>query len=177
MPQFFRSPKVRLAGLGFLFVLAGLGLSLYQSGFWDPPTLNQFPAEQIVYLEGGEGGETNQQNGRQRQLVNFWATWCAPCVHEMPLLEAAAAANPGVYFSGWTLDQNPEAVTAFLNEVEITYDIFRPSTDIFRYFEQNGNRNGLLPYTVLLDEKGRILARKLGEFHSVEEISAFISGS
>lgn len=109
-----------------------------------------------------------------RRLVNFWATWCAPCVHEMPLLQQAAQANSDVHFSGVAVD-HADLVRQFIGDMKITYDIFTPKFDIFLLFEDVGNENGVLPYTLLLDEEGGIIARKIGEFHSLEEINSFLS--
>ena len=107
------------------------------------------------------------------KLVNFWATWCAPCVYEMPLLDKVSKQYEDVYFVGIAADDENKA-NAFVQENSITYDILTPKFDIFLLFEKYGNDHGVLPYTVLLDEKNEVVATKIGEFTTAEEIEEFI---
>ena len=158
---------------GGLFV-AGVGVSLL-IGRDEPPRkpLLEISAASLARLDGGDE-QTFAKLPPMPRLVNFWATWCAPCIFEMPLLEKASQKYKDVHFSGIAID-HPDLVRPFLNKMAITYDIWTPKFDIFLLFEGYGNKNGVLPYTLLLNENGDVIARKIGEFHSVEEIGEFIS--
>ncbi|MGU9950978.1 MAG: TlpA family protein disulfide reductase [Gammaproteobacteria bacterium WSBS_2016_MAG_OTU1] len=147
------------------------------TAFWyaPPPEVSPPPNLVTLPLQTLDGGETSYAELPPKpRVVNFWATWCAPCVHEMPIIDMAAKANPDVHFSGIGID-SPILIKPFLEEIAINYDIYTPKFNIFLLFEQIGNENGVLPYTLLLDENGAIIAKKIGEFHSVEDINNFIS--
>ncbi len=98
-------------------------------------------------------------------LINVWASWCGPCVEEMPMLATFAAAQPadGVQVVGLAID-TPDGVRDFLDRVPVTYPIVieQPAQDDASV--RLGNAQGLLPYTVLVGADGKIVKQKLGPF-------------
>lgn len=98
-------------------------------------------------------------------LINVWASWCGPCVEEMPELAAFAAAQPadGVQVLGMALD-TPEGVRDFLARVPVGYPIVLEMPGADDASVRLGNAQGLLPYSVLVDAHGRIVKQKLGPF-------------
>ncbi|WOV90274.1 MAG: TlpA disulfide reductase family protein [Candidatus Zeuxoniibacter abyssi] len=128
-------------------------------------------------LSKSDGGSTTlAQFESEKILLNFWATWCAPCRHEMPFFDQAAKKLPAVKVVGITVEDR-EIVNKFLQEIPLNYDIFTSKFDIFYYFQLNGNKTGILPFTVLIDKEGRLLAKKIGEFPDTESIVAFAQKS
>lgn len=96
-------------------------------------------------------------------LVNFWASWCAPCVSEMPELSALAAQDGGKHFNviGIGID-SPTNLADFAKKVKISYPVYvggMGATDIARGL---GNSNGGLPYTVLIGSDGSVRKTYLG---------------
>ena len=94
-------------------------------------------------------------------LVNFWATWCAPCRVEMPLLEAMweRHRDRGFVLLGLSVDRaGPDVVRYFLSEREITYPIAVVGSDIEDAF---GGVRGY-PTSILIDRDGTIRHRVVG---------------
>ncbi len=96
-------------------------------------------------------------------LVNFWATWCPPCVEELPLLDAfhRSQREQGWQVLGLAIDQ-PSAVRAFLARRPLGFPIGLAGLGGTELSRQLGNANGGLPFSVLFDRQGRLIERKLG---------------
>jgi thiol-disulfide isomerase/thioredoxin len=97
-------------------------------------------------------------------LLNFWATWCPPCVEELPMLNAfyREHAAKGWQVLGLAIDQ-PSAVRKFLARIPLEFPVGLAGlggTDLGRSL---GNLTGGLPFTVVLGAEGRVLHRKMGQ--------------
>lgn len=110
----------------------------------------------------------------QLMLVNFWATWCAPCRREMPLLQEASQAHADqLAVIGIAID-DPGPVRDFVNELGISYPILVGAGDVMSTQRAWGNSAGALPYTVLVDRDGIIRWQHLGEV-TAEELDAVLN--
>ncbi|SFD85459.1 TlpA disulfide reductase family protein [Paracidovorax konjaci] len=108
-------------------------------------------------------------------LVNFWATWCPPCVEELPMLNAFYRAHKekGWQVVGLAIDQ-PSAVRQFLARVPLDFPVGLAGlqgTDLGRSL---GNLTGGLPFTVLLGADGSIRHRKMGQV-TAEDLTQWAS--
>lgn len=102
-------------------------------------------------------------------LVNFWATWCVPCREEMPVFEQAYLRyqDRGFVVIGLTIDEADRAET-FLQQLGISYPVFMVEEQGWDLLERFGNSRGLLPYSILIDNQGRVLEQKLGVVHNYD---------
>jgi len=112
-----------------------------------------------------EGTELSMQSFKGRPLlINFWATWCPPCVEELPLMNAFYQENKG---NGWQVlglaVDKPAQVKAFLTQRPLAFPIAMAGlggTDLSRKL---GNLAGGLPFTIALDGRGSVIERKMGQ--------------
>jgi thiol-disulfide isomerase/thioredoxin len=105
----------------------------------------------------------------KRLLINVWASWCGPCIEEMPELQrfATSQGTEGVQVVGLALDTH-DGVTDFLNRVPVSYLIVLDTPGPADASVWLGNTKGVLPYTVLVGTDGRIERQKIGPFQHGE---------
>ncbi|TAK37621.1 MAG: TlpA family protein disulfide reductase [Lysobacteraceae bacterium] len=98
-------------------------------------------------------------------LINVWASWCGPCIEEMPELQRFAAAQgaQGTQVLGIALD-DAAAVRAFLRKIPVQYPILLDTPGPADAGVQLGNPKGVLPYSVLVGADGRLLKQRIGPF-------------
>jgi thiol-disulfide isomerase/thioredoxin len=113
----------------------------------------------------GHAQDIRERFKGQPLLVNVWASWCGPCVEEMPELArfAEGQGTRGVQVLGLALD-TPDGVRDFLQRVPVNYPIVLDTPGPRDASVQLGNAQGLLPYSVLFDAQGRMVKAKLGPF-------------
>ena len=96
-------------------------------------------------------------------VINFWSTWCPPCVEEMPLFSEAQTAykDKNVVFVGIAADQ-ADNVKPFLQKNPVNYLIAVGGQPAFELSQQLGNRHDAVPFTVIINAKEGITSRRFG---------------
>ena len=152
--------------IGALAVAAGLTLYLHTLGDSKPAAApDRAPPFELPDLQGQQRSST-QWAGRVR-VINFWATWCAPCRREIPLLVSLQEryGGRGLQIIGIAID-SAQASTAFAEEFGINYPILIGAGQGAMLARAFGNRSGGIPYTALVDADGRIRYTHTGELRA-----------
>ena len=110
-------------------------------------------------------------------VVNFWASWCAPCREEMPAFSRLQTrhAGAGVQFVGIAID-SPHNVAEFARRLSVSYPLLIGETDGPALMRALGNVSLALPYTVLIDADGRPRFARLGRLDE-RELDALLAAS
>lgn len=117
-----------------------------------------------------EGGELSLAPLRGKPvLVNFWATWCPPCIEELPMIDRFFKEHAG---NGWqviglAIDQ-PTAVRKFLEKTPVSFPMGLAGLEGTDLVKQLGNAAGGLPFTIVLSANGGIAARKMGKIEAAD---------
>ena len=107
-------------------------------------------------------------------VVNFWASWCEPCRAEIPeFIELQKEfGDKGLVFVGIAVDQK-ERAAAFSKEIGINYPVLVGDMNAMTLADAAGNRQGALPFTVVIDRSGKITGTKLGRLSQSKLESMF----
>ncbi len=101
-------------------------------------------------------------------LLNFWASWCGPCVEEMPALEQIHQDhNKQIQIIGIALD-DPTAVKKAIESMAITFPILIDTAQGFDSSNRFGNRVGAIPFSVLIDANGKLIDTHRGAMDLAE---------
>jgi len=122
--------------------------------------LDSLPELRLPDMDGGEVSSTAWAG--KVLIVNFWATWCPPCLREMPLFVEAQTANERLQVVGIAIDSK-EAVRAFLAEHPVNYPILLGDVQTIELSRRLGNRLQGLPFTVIFDNLGKRIYSQVGE--------------
>lgn len=147
-------------------VSAAAGVAAFQMRQSAAPGASAGAVEQFYQqtLRDAAGAATPMSIHRGKVVVvNFWATWCVPCVQEIPAFSKAHTAAAGkVAFVGLGID-SPDNIAAFDARFKPSYPLVNAGaagTDLARAF---GNDAGALPFTVVIDGSGKVVASHLGK--------------
>jgi peroxiredoxin len=151
-------------GVAALAGLAGAGLAWWR---FQPHAVQDGTLDALWQLvwEDPLGQPVAMQDFKGRKLLlNFWATWCPPCVEELPMLNAFYRERQaqGWAVLGLAVDQ-PSSVRQFLQRLPLDFPVAMAGLGGTELSKQLGNANGGLPYTVVFNPQGEIAHRKIGQ--------------
>jgi len=145
---------------------AGAGAWWSQRRLQLQPALDE--AQEAFWLsefDGPNGEKVRVADFRGRPLlVNFWATWCPPCVEELPMLNAfqKTQAVRGWQVLGLAVDQ-PSAVRGFMKKLPLDFPVGMAGFGGTELSRTLGNPAGALPFSVVFGASGQLHHRKLGK--------------
>jgi thiol-disulfide isomerase/thioredoxin len=145
------------------FAAAAVGAGV---AFWRPGRMASQDGAAVLamVLPDADGHEQALAQWRGKVLVvNFWATWCAPCREEMPQFVAAQARDgaKGVQFVGIAVDDD-DKVRVFAREIRLNYPTLIGGYGAIELSRTLGNDLAALPFTIVLDRQGQVVHTQLG---------------
>ena len=154
-------------GAAVAAAIAGAGAAYWQSKQEQPRKTMTGGLDELwqMQFETPDGGKLAMQSLKSKPLlINFWATWCPPCVEELPLLERFYSQNKAksMQIIGLAADK-PEAVRTFLKKLPLTFPIGITDLSGIAMSKSWGNLAGGLPFSVMLAADGRVMQRKMGK--------------
>lgn len=148
-------------------ICAAAGFVVYQWRAGDDNQTNPAAIGQMLmaaHLIGLDGKAHPLEQWRGKVLVvNFWATWCAPCREEIPgfVKFQQQYGTRGVQIVGIAID-TAERVAPYIQEIGINYPILVGGIETMDFARQIGNRAGVLPFTVVIDRQGKVVTTVVG---------------
>ncbi len=171
-------------GKGTIAALCALiGVVAFTAGFLVRPEkrVSQAPAQEFVSKRalsalfglqfndyGGTAYPFSQWKGKIL-VINFWATWCAPCREEMPYFSRLSKeyAGKGVQFVGISADA-PDTIRLFAEQHRVFYPLLVGGPQTVAMSIDLGNRQSGLPYTLILGRNGELLLARTGRLPEAE---------
>ena len=100
-------------------------------------------------------------------VLNFWATWCPPCLREIPAFVDLQSryGEAGLNFVGIALD-HAEVVAPFVSDKAMNYPVVVGDQQVVKFMQTLGNAIGGLPYTAVIDSRGEVVYTHQGEWHA-----------
>lgn len=168
-PTASQSRRKLLLAVGAGAALAGLGLAQWRRQT-PQPVAEPFPGFWAQQWTATDGNMLQMASFRGKPLlINFWASWCTPCVEELPLVDAFYTSHQK---SGWQVlglaADKPKNVQEFLQNSAVHFPVAVDAMLATQWARQLGNVSGGLPFTVLLNSAGEVAARKMGKLSATD---------
>ncbi len=152
-------------------IAAALGMGLANLRYSPKPAQDSAIEEFFKQELRSPSGEIHQTaNWRGKILViNYWASWCPPCVEEMPELVRSQTkyATKNVLFVGIGVDSPPN-IREFLSKTPVNYPIVLGGLEGSNWAKSMGNPSSGLPFTVIVNEKGANIKSKISKITEAE---------
>lgn len=147
------------------FIFIAISAAALAVGLWfgmskPDPASAEFRADWSLPDRSGSLRHASEFDGRW-QLINFWASWCAPCLEEIPLLIKVHEEHPKLQILGPALDRIEDA-SAAADRLKIPYPVLLGDLAVSDWMTQSGDNRGALPYSVLVDPSGKIREKHWG---------------
>jgi len=161
--------QLMLGGVAAAAALAGAGVAWWQlqphgapAASGEGATRDPFWAQSFDTPDGASLALTSFSG--KPLLVNFWATWCPPCIEELPLLDRFYQENKAKSWQvlGLAVDQ-PSAVRTWLQRKPLGFPVAMAGFSGTELSKSLGNLSGGLPFTVVFGASGQLLHRKSGK--------------
>jgi thiol-disulfide isomerase/thioredoxin len=137
---------------GFILLLLIAGMIVYQSLFPKKPQLQDVAPEFSLVRLDGSAFRLEEYKDR-RVVLNFWASWCGPCLSEIPELAAVYRDHPDVVFLGIAVDSGTgEALEKTVARMAIPYPVAAADAQVQRAYDIS-----VLPTTVVLAPEGKVV--------------------
>ena len=158
--------------LGLVLLIVGIALAAFFEGRSAIPVGTDAPPVEFERHAGGKLKLTDLHG--KLVLLNFWATWCAPCLKEIPLLVEAQArhAARGLQIVGVAVD-DIDPVRSFAQRLKVNYPLMAGGPEVYEAMHDLGAQLEALPFSVLIAPDGRILDRASGDL-SAEELKEWL---
>ena len=134
-----------------------------------PPAVATLPDFSLANLAGEQ--QSIQSWPGKPKLINFWATWCGPCLREIPMLKELQAARPDLQVVGIAIDK-PDLVAKFAGDIDFNYPILIGQNEAWAAAAALGVNIFALPFTIFTGGDGSILGVHTGELHA-EHLATF----
>jgi thiol-disulfide isomerase/thioredoxin len=156
-----------IGGVAAAAGLGGVGAALWNNAHGGGDLPADFWSLRFDRPEGGELALAGLRG--QPLLLNFWATWCAPCIRELPMLDRFQKEQRagGWQVVGLAVD-SPTPVREFLLKRPLTFSVGLAGLNGVELARALGNGEGALPFTVVFGRDGMPRARKLGALNEAE---------
>ena len=158
--------KLLLSAAALVFAVVGILVYQWRAGVFNDAPDPVATGRRILaaQLNGLDGKPLSLEQWRGKVLiVNFWATWCAPCREEIPgfIKYQADHAAKGVQIVGIAVD-TAERVAIYAKEMGMNYPLMIGGLETMELAREVGDRAGVLPFSLIIDRSGRVVATVVG---------------